>query len=196
MRQGAGYGVWGMGKKWLVACGLLLLIFSDFVLPPAPYLLSPAFAQPAPTTPPPDLSPEVFRIARGLRCPVCQGESAGESNSGVATEMRRIIAEQLAQGKSEAEIRAFFVARYGDWILYEPPKRGATLWVWLSPLIGLGLLGFALWRYQAVTKARAKTASLGDVSEEEIARLEAQLSPHAPLPSGEGLGRGQGNPKS
>ena len=50
----------------------------------------PALAQEAP---PPDLPPEVFRIARELRCPVCQGESAAESNSGVAVEMRRIIAE-------------------------------------------------------------------------------------------------------
>lgn len=145
-----------------VACGLLLL-------------LSPVLAQVAPTEPPPDLSPQVFQIAKGLRCPVCQGESAGESNSGVATEMRRIIAEQLAKGKTEAEIRAFFVSRYGEWILYEPPKRGATLWVWLSPLIGLGLLGFGLWRYQAAVRVRALRAN-ADVSDEEIARLEAEFN--------------------
>ncbi len=133
-----------------------------------------ALAQPPSATPPPDLSPEVFRIAKGLRCPVCQGESASESNSGVAQEMRRLIAEQLAQGKSEAEIRQFFVERYGPWILYEPPKQGLTLWVWLSPLIGLALLAYGLWRYLAATRARAVQS---DVSEEEIARLEAELLP-------------------
>lgn len=138
------------------------------------WLLLLALAQPSPNTPPPDFSPEVFEIARELRCPVCQGESAAESNAGIAVEMRRIIAEQLAQGKSRAEIREFFVQRYGDWILYEPPARGLTLWVWLSPLVGLGLLGFGLWRYLARVRARAQlTAS--DVSEEEIARLEAEL---------------------
>lgn len=137
-------------------------------------LLALALAQPSPNTPPPDLSPEVFKIAGQLRCPVCQGESAAESNAGIAVEMRRIIAEQLAQGRSEAEIRAFFVERYGDWILYEPPARGLTLWVWLSPLVGLGLLGLGLWRYLARVRARALTTA-SDVSEEEISRLEAEL---------------------
>jgi cytochrome c-type biogenesis protein CcmH len=132
-----------------------------------------SLAQPRQNIPPPDLSPEVFRIAKTLRCPVCRGESAGESNSGIAQEMRKIIAEQLAAGKSEAEIQQFFVARYGDWILYSPPKRGATLWVWLSPLFGLGLLGLGLWRYQAATKQRG--ATLSDVSEEELAQAEAEL---------------------
>ncbi len=139
------------------------------------WLLGLALAQPTPNTPPPDFSPEVFEIARTLRCPVCQGESAGESNAGIAVEMRRIIAEQLAQGKTEAEIRQFFVQRYGDWILYEPPVRGLTLWVWLSPLIGLALLGFGLWRYQARVRALAHTAA-SSVSSEEIARLEAELT--------------------
>ncbi|RDI96009.1 cytochrome c-type biogenesis protein CcmH [Meiothermus sp. QL-1] len=131
-------------------------------------------AQPAPNTPPPDFPPQVFEIARELRCPVCQGESAAESNAGIALEMRRIIAEKLAQGESPAEIKQFFVERYGDWILYNPPARGATLWVWLSPLVGLLLLGYGLWRYQAQVRARAEQTAL-QVPEEEIARLEAEL---------------------
>ncbi|MER3555261.1 MAG: cytochrome C biogenesis protein CcmH [Meiothermus sp.] len=126
------------------------------------------------SSPPPDLSPRVFDIARELRCPVCQGESAAESNADISVEMRRIIAEQLSQGKSEAQIKAYFVQRYGDWILYNPPRRGATLWVWLSPVIGLIVLGFVLWRYQGIVKRRARTVS-GDVTDEEIARLEAEL---------------------
>lgn len=152
------------GGVWSSALGFLLaLILSGLVL-----------AQPAPTTPPPDFAPKVFEVARELRCPVCQGESAAESNAGVAVEMRRVIAEQLAQGKSKQQIKDFFVARYGDWILFEPPRSGATLWVWLSPFLGLGLLGYALWRYQATLKARAK-ALPSDVSDEEIARLESEL---------------------
>ncbi|AFV76633.1 cytochrome c-type biogenesis protein CcmH [Thermus oshimai] len=99
------------------------------------------------TAPPPDLSPEVFQIARALRCPVCQGESAAESNSGVAVEMRRLIAEMLQEGKSPEEIKAFFVERYGDWILYEPPRRGLTLWAWVLPLVALLLLGLGLFAY-------------------------------------------------
>jgi cytochrome c-type biogenesis protein CcmH len=120
---------------------LLLLLLS---------LWLPALAQEGP---PPDLSPEVFRIARELRCPVCQGESAAESNSGVAVEMRRLIAEMLKEGKSEAEIKAFFVERYGEWILYEPPRRGVTLWVWVLPLVGLFLSGPRAFRLLPAQKA-------------------------------------------
>ncbi|APD08815.1 MULTISPECIES: cytochrome c-type biogenesis protein [Thermus] len=107
-------------------------------------LLVPALGQ---AGPPPDLSPEVFRIARELRCPVCQGESAAESNSGVAVEMRRLIAEMLQEGKTEEEIKAFFVDRYGEWILYEPPRRGVTLWAWVLPGLALLLLGLGLFAY-------------------------------------------------
>ncbi|WP_117237409.1 cytochrome c-type biogenesis protein [Thermus sediminis] len=97
--------------------------------------------------PPPDLSPEVFRIARELRCPVCQGESTAESNAGVAVEMRRLIAEMLEEGKTREEIKAFFVERYGEWILYEPPRRGLTLWVWVLPVVGIFLLGLGLFAH-------------------------------------------------
>lgn len=114
----------------------LLLAFFVLVLP--------VLAQEGPS---PDLSPEVFRIARELRCPVCQGESAAESNSGVAQEMRRLIAEMLKEGKTKEEIKAFFVERYGEWILYAPPRRGVTLWVWVLPFLGLLLLGLGLSAY-------------------------------------------------
>lgn len=116
--------------------GLWLLVFLTLA----------AWAQEA-QAPPPDLSPEVFAIARELRCPVCQGESAAESNAGVAVEMRRLIAEMLAEGKTEAEIKAFFVERYGEWILFEPPRRGVALWAWVLPLVGLLLLGLGLFAY-------------------------------------------------
>ena len=133
------------------AARYLLLIF--LLIAHSSLLL--AFAQPNTNTRPPNFSAEVFEIARDLRCPVCQGESAGESNATVAVEMRRIIAEQLAQGKSREEIDAFFVQRYGDWILSRPPTSGINILPWLSPFLGFGLLAFGLWRYQRVAKARA-----------------------------------------
>lgn len=166
--KGAGGRGSGVGFRVLrsVFCGLLLAIG---------YQLSAiSFAQPPNTSPPPDFSSQVFDIARDLRCPVCQGQSAADSNADISVEMRRIIAEQLAQGKSPAQIKAYFVQRYGDWILYDPPRRGVTLWVWLSPVVGLGVLGLVLWRYQGRVQRRAKAT--GDVSDEDIARLEAQLS--------------------
>jgi len=136
-------------------------------------ILGLAGAQTVGNEPPPDLSPQVFEIAKKLRCPVCRGESAAESNAGVTEEMRRQIAEMLAEGKSEDEIIQYFVDRYTEWILYEPPKRGLGLVVWLAPVIGLGIFGFGLYSYLRVASRRA--AELEGVSEEELARAEAEL---------------------
>lgn len=132
-----------------------------------------ALAQPQSTTPPPDLPPQVFAIAKQLRCPVCRGESAGESNAGIAVEMRRIIAEKLAEGQNEDQIKAFFVARYGDWILFEPPRRGLTFWVWFAPVLGFALIGYGLWSYLQAARKRAQEHL--DVSDEDLKRIESEL---------------------
>lgn len=132
-----------------------------------------AGAQTVGNEPPPDLSPKVFEIAKKLRCPVCRGESAAESNAGVSEEMRRQIAQMLAEGKSEDEIIQYFVDRYTDWILYEPPKRGLGLVVWLAPVLGLGIFGLGLYSYLRTASQRA--AALEGVSEEDLARAEAEL---------------------
>jgi len=131
-----------------------------------------AFAQTPTGEPPPDLPPEVFRIASELRCPVCQGESAAESNAGVSQEMRRQIAEMLREGKSAEEIKRYFVERYGEWILYAPPKRGINWLLWLAPLIGLLVFGFGFWRYLA--EAGRREAEL-ELSDEELKALERRL---------------------
>ena len=132
-----------------------------------------AGAQTVGNEPPPDLSPQVFEIAKKLRCPVCRGESAAESSAGVTEEMRRQIAEMLAEGKSEDEIIQYFVDRYTEWILYEPPKRGLGLVVWLAPVLGLGLFGLGLFGY---LKAAARRAAESEaVSDDELARVEAEL---------------------
>ena len=135
-------------------------------------LLALAVAQTPTGEPPPDLSPEVFRIASELRCPVCQGESAAESNAGVSQEMRRQIAEMLKEGKSEEAIKQYFVERYGEWILYAPPKRGINWLLWLAPLIGLLVIGYGLWHYLKVAQSREAELRL---SEEELKALERRL---------------------
>ena len=140
-------------------------------------LLGASMAQTVGNEPPPDYPPEVFEIAKKLRCPVCRGESAAESNAGVTEEMRRQIAEMLKEGKSEEEIIQYFVDRYTDWILYEPPKKGLGLIVWLAPLIGLGIFGWGLYSYTRTTAKRE--AALDEVSDEEIDRLEAELEQRA-----------------
>lgn len=82
-----------------------------------------------------ELQSRVFEIARQLRCPVCVSESVADSSAQLAQQMRSLIQQQLEEGRSEAEIFAYFTNRYGDWILLEPPKRGVHLLVWLLPVV-------------------------------------------------------------
>ncbi|HEU4513654.1 MAG TPA: cytochrome c-type biogenesis protein CcmH [Nocardioidaceae bacterium] len=80
-------------------------------------------------------------VATSLRCPTCQGLSVADSSSPLAQSMRKIIDEQITTGASQDEVRGYFVARYGDWVLLSP-RAGGTGWlVWALPvaavLVGL-----------------------------------------------------------
>jgi cytochrome c-type biogenesis protein CcmH len=81
----------------------------------------------------------VRRVALQLQCPVCEGETAADSPSGLAADMRALIRTRLAAGVGDQQILDEFVASYGDSILTEPPKRGISLGVWLGPTIGVAL---------------------------------------------------------
>ena len=77
---------------------------------------------------------QVLEIAEQLRCAVCQNQSVAESHADLARDMRRTIAEQLAAGRSEAEIIAYFRDRYGDFVLMRPPSHGSGAPLWWAPL--------------------------------------------------------------
>jgi cytochrome c-type biogenesis protein CcmH len=84
-------------------------------------------------TGPPTVRERAEEVAASLACPVCQNLSVADSTSRVAGEMRRSIEAQLRQGRTPDEIRARFVASYGEWILLSPPARGTGLLVWVLP---------------------------------------------------------------
>ncbi len=80
-----------------------------------------------------------------LRCPVCQGLSISESPSEFARAMYTELRNQVASGRSDDEIRAYFISRYGESVLLNPPKSGLNLIVWLAPVLivlfgGLGVV--------------------------------------------------------
>ncbi len=79
----------------------------------------------------------VYEVASELRCVVCQNLSVADSPSEMANQMRAIVRERLASGETPAQVRQYFVERYGDWILLAPPRRGFTLLVWLAPLVAV-----------------------------------------------------------
>lgn len=103
------------------------------------------------------LEDRVFEIGRKLRCPVCVSESVADSNAQIAQEMRQLIQTNLESGMSEKQILAYFQARYGDWILLDPPKRGLHLVVWLLPIAaalgGIVFLGFKIRGWRAAADA-------------------------------------------
>ena len=85
-------------------------------------------------------------LQRQLRCLVCQGESIDESGATLAADLRHLVRQQIAEGKSDREIKDYLVARYGDFILMQPPLQADTYFLWLAPFIVLvGAGGVAFW---------------------------------------------------
>lgn len=80
--------------------------------------------------------------ARGLmeelRCLVCQNQSIADSDATLAEDLRRIVRERISAGDSDADIKAYLVQRYGNWILLDPPLTLATWLLWFGPLLVLG----------------------------------------------------------
>ena len=81
----------------------------------------------------------VHEVASQLRCVVCQSLSVADSPSETAHQMKDIIREHLAAGESPEQVRAYFVEKYGTWILLSPPRQGFNLLVWVVPFAALGL---------------------------------------------------------
>ena len=84
-------------------------------------------------------------IASRLRCPVCQGESIQDSPAELAAQMKTVVREQLANGKSESDILDYFTQKYGQWILLEPKAEGLNLIVYWLPVLFIVFGGAGLW---------------------------------------------------
>jgi cytochrome c-type biogenesis protein CcmH len=84
------------------------------------------------------------RLETDLRCLVCQNQTLADSGAGLADDLRREVRSLAMSGKSDDEIRAFLVARYGDFVLYDPPLKPRTWLLWFGPF-ALLLVGLATW---------------------------------------------------
>lgn len=85
-----------------------------------------------------------YGLEQRLRCPTCQSVSVADSPSETAAAMRSTIAEQVTSGRSDQEILGYFRARYGAWVLFDPPASGATLVVWVLPVLAAAVGAVAL----------------------------------------------------
>jgi len=142
-------------------------------------LATPAFAvQPDEILPDPTLESRARAISGDIRCPVCQGESIDDSNAPISRDLRIIIRERLVAGDSDAAVVDFLVARYGEFILFNPPARGANLILWFAgPAMVLAGAGLA-----AITLRRRRQGVEAALSSDEEARLATLMQDHAPRP--------------
>jgi len=108
----------------------------------------------------------VDRITSELRCVVCQGLSVRDSPSESARQMRDIVAQRVAEGRSDDEIRDEFRASYGDWVVLAPPLASWSGLVWLVPLAAL-LVG----AFVALGRFRPPAAGAREPSASELAQL-------------------------
>jgi cytochrome c-type biogenesis protein CcmH len=144
----------------MIAAVVLLTVLPGGVGAQATATSAPALAgqeRSAPVSDDPVLEETTRQVAAELRCPVCQGNSIQDSPSELAQEMKGVVRDQLASGKTPAEVKAYFVAKYGEWILLEPKASGFNLVVYVLPLVMVLAGGFVIWR--AVRKWTAPAES-------------------------------------
>lgn len=123
-----------------------------------------------------------YALEQRLRCPVCQSVSIAESPSQTAAAMRQAVRQQVAAGRSDRQIIAYFRARYGDWVVLSPPARGSTLALWLLPVAGAaaGLGGlYTLLRHRSADPAA--TAALPEEQRRKVADAVRQHRADGPV---------------
>lgn len=148
----------------------IILAFTAFWL-----LIPPAFAVlPDEILSDPALEARARSLSKTLRCMVCQNESIDDSNAPLAKDLRILVRERIQAGDSDAQVRDFLVARYGEFVLLSPTFRMQTLWLWGIPALVL-LGGGALLLFSRSPNVKAKPKPL---TTEEKKRLDALLKPH------------------
>lgn len=124
-----------------------------------------------PTLADPVTAQREVRLASQLRCLVCQNQSIAESNAELAVDLRNKLREQIAAGKTDAEILEYMTARYGDFVLYRPPFKATTALLWLGPAL-LAIVGGVV----VVRLIVARRQPGAPLSAEQRARAEQLLA--------------------
>jgi cytochrome c-type biogenesis protein CcmH len=121
----------------------------------------------------PVLEQRMVKLAEKLRCLVCQNESLASSRSELANDLRQEVREQMKKGMSDQEIIDYLVARYGDFVLFDPPMKRYTLLLWYGPfaLLLIGLIGLII-----QLRKRKTQISEASLSSEDAQRAAALLN--------------------
>jgi cytochrome c-type biogenesis protein CcmH len=132
-----------------------------------------AFAQSSEIAKPdPAIERRMKALAEELRCLVCQNQTIADSNAPLALDLRNQIRAQIAEGRTDTQIRDYMTDRYGDFVLYRPPFKATTAILWVGPfaMVALGVVVFLF----VVRRRRAEPAA-ATVPQERRAELEALL---------------------
>jgi cytochrome c-type biogenesis protein CcmH len=149
------------GRAVLAALFALLLAGAAHAVEPSEMLKDPA------------LEARARAISQDIRCVVCQNQTIDDSNADIAHDLRVIVRERLQDGDTDQQVRDYLTARYGDYLLLNPPFRAKTLILWLGPavflLIGVGVIVAAARKRRAIAPA--------PLNEEESRRLARLAKP-------------------
>jgi cytochrome c-type biogenesis protein CcmH len=144
----------------------------------------PAFAvEPDEILADPVLEERARAISKQVRCVVCQNQDIDSSNAGVARDLRLLVRERLVAGDSDQQVMDFLVARYGDYVLFNPPWKPSTYILWVAPIVILGLGGIATaavltQNARRYRKSRKQETERG-ASEERNPENHSLTEPHA-----------------
>lgn len=155
----------GLTRLSLSVCGLAFVLSLS---------ASPAFAiRPDEVLASPKLEARARAIGQELRCLVCQNQSIDDSDADLAHDLRVLVRERLLAGDSDAQVKAYIVARYGNYVLLKPPLIGETYFLWLGPTIFLlTAAGVAALYY----RHRARQPTSAPLSPADQARVETLIA--------------------
>jgi cytochrome c-type biogenesis protein CcmH len=143
----------------------VLVIIAALLLGVAPALAEVQLADPK-------LEQRARDLSREIRCVVCQSQSVADSDADIAKEVRAIIREQIGSGKSDQEIRDYLVARYGDFVLFDPPFKASTYALWIGPfaILVFAGIGVAIF-FRRRAQSSARVAELNPEERSRVSRL-------------------------
>ncbi|KKZ54865.1 cytochrome c-type biogenesis protein [Haemophilus haemolyticus] len=122
----------------------------------------------------PQQESDYHQLTQSLRCPQCQNNNIADSNATIAVDMRGKVFELLQEGKSKNDVVDYMVARYGNFVTYDPPITASTLVLWIAPLL-LVLLG-VVFLLRRKPKAQSAVKSQDILTDEDNARLAELLN--------------------
>ena len=110
---------------------------------------------------------QFHELGKLLRCPKCQNQNIADSNAQLAKTLRQKAYEMTKEGKSKEQVVDYMVARFGDFVVYQPPVNAATIFLWLGPIL-LILFGFIMVWFNAKGRSNSEMTA---VDEQRLARL-------------------------